>query len=61
LRKDAFWRSPEANSAFRALTEALVLQLPAFDKVFIIECDPSGTRFGTVLHQGRGPIAFFNR
>jgi hypothetical protein len=31
-----------------------------FDKLFIIDCDASGVRFGAVLHQGVGPIVFFS-
>jgi hypothetical protein len=64
LCKDAFWWSPEVESNLRALpralTEAPMLQLPVFDKVFIIECDASGSGFNAVLHQGHGLIAFFN-
>jgi hypothetical protein len=30
-----------------------------FDKLFVVGCDPSGTEFGAVLHQGDGPLAFF--
>jgi hypothetical protein len=43
LRKDAFRWSLEAESAFRALMDAPVLQLLMFDEVFIIECDASRT------------------
>ncbi|WVZ93149.1 hypothetical protein U9M48_039155 [Paspalum notatum var. saurae] len=50
------------ESAFATLREALstapVLQLPAFYKLFIIQCDASGTGFGMVLHQGAGPLAY---
>jgi hypothetical protein len=65
LHKDGFKWTPEAESAFRALqqglTQALVLQLTAFDRAFIMECNTSRSGFDTVLHQGDGPVAFFNR
>jgi hypothetical protein len=65
LKHDAFNWSPEANRAFQDLQQALMsaplLQLPDFDKPFIVECGASGLRFGVVLHQGNGPIAFFSR
>jgi hypothetical protein len=64
LRKDGFKWSPEAESTFWALQLALtcapVLQLPAFDRTFIVKCDASGSGFGAVLHQGEGPVAFFS-
>jgi hypothetical protein len=37
------------------------LQLPNFDNEFIVECDASGTRFGTVLHQGTEAVVFYNK
>jgi hypothetical protein len=27
----------------------------------MVDCDASGSSFGTVLHQGGGPISFFSR
>lgn len=64
LLKEAFSWSEEANQAFLALKHALasapVLQLPDFNKPFIVECNVSGSGFGAVLHQG-GPVAFFSR
>jgi hypothetical protein len=43
------------------LTAALVLQLPDFDREFIVECDTFGSGFGAVLHQGMGPVAFYSK
>jgi len=38
-----------------------VLQLPDFDKPFIVDCNPSGSGFGAVLHQQGGPIVFYSK
>jgi hypothetical protein len=40
---------------------APLLQLPDFNKRFIVDCDASRTGFGAVLHQGDGAIAYFSR
>jgi len=65
LRRDAFSWSDEATLAFdalkRALSTAPVLQLPAFDRPFTVDCDALGSGFGAVLHKGIGAIAFFSR
>jgi hypothetical protein len=65
LCKDSFKWTDEAEGAFRmlkqAVTTAPLLQLPAFDREYIVECDASGAVIGTVLHQGIGPVAFFSR
>jgi hypothetical protein len=65
LHKDAFHWGPEADAIFRALQSALttahVLQLPVFTESFIVEWDASGMGIEVVLHQGRGPVAFFSR
>jgi hypothetical protein len=65
LKKEGFRWTDDAERAFRALQHALttapVLQLPAFDRDFIVECDASGTGVGAVLPQGTGPVAFFSR
>jgi hypothetical protein len=42
------------------LTTVLVLQLPDFSMLFIIDCDASGVGFDIVLHQGASPLAFFS-
>lgn len=65
LKKEVFIWSQAATDAFidlkRALTTGLVLQIPDFDKPFIVDCDASSTGFGAVLHQGQGPIAFYSK
>jgi hypothetical protein len=65
LRRDSFTWDKDAEDAFQALKHALttgpVLQMPDFDKLFIVDCDASGVGFGAVLHQGAGPVAFFSR
>jgi hypothetical protein len=65
LRRDAFSWDTEATEAFQTLKQALttgpVLQMPDFDKLFVVDCDALGTGFGAVLHQGDGPLAFFSR
>jgi hypothetical protein len=54
LRRDAFVWDDEATTAFQALKEALttgpVLQMPDFNKLFMVDCDASDTGFGAVLH-----------
>jgi hypothetical protein len=65
LRKEAFRWSDDDEMAFRALQRALtaapVLQLPDFNREFIIECDASGSGFGALLHQGTGLVAFYSK
>jgi hypothetical protein len=59
LRKEAFVWDEEAAEAFarlkRALSSAPVLQMPDFERQFVVDCDASGTGFGAVLHQGPAP------
>ena len=65
LKREAFRWTEEAEEAFNLLKQALMsaplLQMPDFDRSFIIDCDASGSGFGAVLHQGDGAIAFFSR
>ena len=65
LRHDAFAWDDEATAAFKALKGALmtgpVLQMPDFDRPFVVDCDASDAGFNVMLHQGEGPLAFFSR
>lgn len=64
LKKNSFFWNSEADMAFEFLkqfmTHALVLVLPNFTILFIIECDASGSGLGPVLMQEQKPIAYFN-
>jgi hypothetical protein len=64
LKSGGFTWTDEAIAAFDALKQALssapVLQLPAFDQPFLVDCDASGSGFGAVLHQGDDALAFFS-
>jgi hypothetical protein len=65
LKQEAFCWSPTAAAVFDALKTALttapVLQLPDFSRLFVVDCDASGSGFGIILHQGAGPLAFYSR
>jgi hypothetical protein len=65
LRKDKFRWSSDDETTFCALQQEItttpVLQLPAFDTEFIVECDTSAMSFSVILHMGDGAIAFFRR
>lgn len=44
-----------------ALSAAPVLHLLKFTMDFMVDCDTFGSDFGTVLHQGAGPLTFFSK
>jgi len=65
LKKNVMGWSEEATKAFSLLngviTSALVLALPDFNKLFIVETDASMTRVGALLMQEGHPIAFISK
>lgn len=65
LRKDAFAWNEAAFAASialkQAMTKALVLSLPDFSKLFVIETDASNSGIGAVLLQEKHPITFFSK
>jgi len=65
LKGAPFKCNPKAQSAFeevkKRLTQALILALSCFEKVFEVECDASEVVIGGVLTQEGKPLACFNK
>lgn len=64
LKKGKFSQTSKAESSFqnlkKRLSDAPVLTLPDFDKIFEIECDAWIVGVGAVLLQARHPVAYFS-
>lgn len=64
LKRTAFEWPNSAQKAFedikKLMTEAPVLTLPDFEKLFTVECDASHVGIGAVLSQEGRPIEFFS-
>ncbi|KAH9735703.1 hypothetical protein KPL71_017836 [Citrus sinensis] len=64
LKQKQFVWTKTAKQSFTALKEKLtnahVLTLPDFNKIFEVDCDASGVGIGAVLSQEMKPITFFS-
>ena len=64
LKQEKFRWTKAAAKAFqkikKRMTEAPVMRLSDFTKVFEITCDASGVGIGGVLNQEKHPVAYFS-
>jgi hypothetical protein len=65
LKHKAFHWSPEANTTFQQLKQAMcdtpVLALPNFKELFLVETDACMNGIGVVLMQRNRPIAYLSK
>ena len=65
MKNDSFKWIQATAQAFQqlkiAMTSALVLAIPNFNEIFILETDASGSGVGVVLSQNKHPIAYFSK
>ena len=65
LKKDSFRWDSDAQSTFsslkQALVSSLVLAMPDFSQLFLVECDASGRGIDIVLMQNQRPVAYFSK
>lgn len=65
LKKGEFQWNPQAERAFEELKKASlspsVLEMPNFEKEFVLECNASATGIGAVLMQDKHPIAYLSQ
>lgn len=59
LKKNKFSWNSEAQG--QKMTHTLVLALPNFSKMFVVETDASGSGIGAVLSQEGHPLAYFSK
>lgn len=64
LKSSVFKWTDAAESSFqavkKAMTEAPILTLPDYEKVFEVDCDASRIGIGAVLSQEGKPVAFYS-
>ena len=64
LKNSSFTWTKSAQRAFEQIknhmTEAPVLVLPDFEKLFVVECDASHLGIGAILSQEGKPVEFFS-
>ena len=64
LKNEEFQWTPANTKTFKEvkklMTEAPIMRVPDFSKVFEVTCDASGLAIGGVLNQENHPVAYFS-